>query len=70
MQRSTDWWASLTDEQRAAVLAMPSGQFESWVLDSMSAAGIDLVSAEMNGQIVLLPPAITIDVIERRRVGD
>ena len=69
MQRTMNWWASLSTEQRDSVLAMPLSQLEPWVLDTMAAAGIMLVEAEMNGERVRLPATVTTDFIETHRSG-
>lgn len=67
MQRSLEWWDSLTTQQREAVLTMPLSQLEPWVLDTMAAARIVLVEAEMGNRIVRLPPTTTTDFIETER---
>lgn len=64
MQRSIEWWDTLTETQRSEVLAMGSGGFEEWVLDSMEVAGIRLATATVDGKTWRLPPTMTTDFLE------
>jgi hypothetical protein len=67
VQKSLEWWESLTVDQRDAVLAMPHGHLEPWVLETMEAAGIVLVSAVVDSVPVRLPSVVTTDFIEGKR---
>ena len=49
---------------------MPQYDLESWVLDSMAAAAIELAEAEMNGRVVRLAPTMTSDFIAAQRKLD
>ncbi len=61
------WWESLTEQERADVLALPPGPMPDWVLDTMERAGIPLSQATIGGEVVRLPPTITSDFIARRK---